>query len=179
MSLVYLNRFFLLKNVVRMSSIMRDLFQHVELLLNSFSFLVGRELVLRNRTREEQSRCLFNAPFVVVSHGTESDPILNYGNEKALCLWEMAWEDFVQTPSRKTAEPVHRNERAQLLERTLKNGYIDDYSGIRVSKTGKRFKIDQAIIWNVTDENGHYYGQAATFETWHYLPQIPSVTPNP
>ncbi len=118
MSLIYLNRFFLLTNVIRMSSIMRDLFQHVELLLNSFSFRIGRELVIRNRTQEEQIRCLFNAPFVVVSHGTESDPILNYGNEKALCLWEMAWEDFVQTPSRKTAEPVHRNERAQLLERT-------------------------------------------------------------
>ena len=137
---------------------MRDLFRHVELLLNSFSSLVGRDLLLRNRTREEQAHCLFTAPFVVVSHGTEDDPILNYGNEKALCLWGMTWEDFVQTPSRKTAEPIHQNERAQLLERTLKNGYIDDYSGIRVSKTGKRFKIDQAIIWNITDENGHYYG---------------------
>ena len=158
---------------------MRDLFRHVELLLNSFSSLVGRDLLVRNRTREEQAHCLFTAPFVVVSHGTEDDPILNYGNEKALCLWEMTWEDFVQTPSRKTAETIHQNERAQLLERTLKNGYIDDYSGIRVSKTGKRFKIDQAIIWNITDENGHYYGQAATFDTWHYLPPIPSVHTNP
>jgi len=158
---------------------MRDLFRHVELLLNSFSSLVGRDLLVRNRTREEQANCLFSAPFVVVSHGTEDDPILNYGNEKALCLWGMTWEDFVQTPSRKTAEPIHQNERAQLLERTLKNGYIDDYSGIRVSKTGKRFKIDQAIIWNITDENGHYYGQAATFDTWHYLPPIPAVHTNP
>jgi|TARA_B100001741_G_C16522785_1_gene585585 hypothetical protein len=158
---------------------MRDLFRHVELLLNSFSSLVGRDLLVRNRTREEQAHCLFTAPFVVVSHGTEDDPILNYGNEKALCLWGMTWEDFVQTPSRKTAEPIHQNERAQLLERTLKNGYIDDYSGIRVSKTGKRFKIDQAIIWNITDENGHYYGQAATFDTWHYLPPISSVHTNP
>jgi hypothetical protein len=158
---------------------MRDLFRHVELLLNSFSSLVGRDLLVRNRTREEQAHCLFTAPFVVVSHGTEDDPILNYGNEKALCLWGMTWEDFVQTPSRKTAEPIHQKERAQLLERTLKNGYIDDYSGIRVSKTGKRFKIDQAIIWNITDENGHYYGQAATFDTWHYLPPISSVHTNP
>ena len=95
---------------------MRDLFRHVELLLNSFSSLVGRDLLVRNRTREEQAHCLFTAPFVVVSHGTEDDPILNYGNEKALCLWGMTWEDFVQTPSRKTAEPIHQNERAQLLE---------------------------------------------------------------
>ena len=85
----------------------------------------------------------------------------------------------IYPPDIATETTHHQNERAQLLERTLKNGYIDDYSGIRVSKTGKRFKIDQAIIWNITDENGHYYGQAATFDTWHYLPPIPSVHTNP
>ena len=89
----------------------------------------------------------------------------------------MTWEEFVRTPSRKTAEPVHRDERARLLDRTRKNGYIDDYAGIRVSKTGKRFKIEKAVIWNISDENGRYYGQAATFDTWHYLASVTSVTP--
>jgi hypothetical protein len=32
---------------------------------------------------------LFEAPFVVVSHGIEANPILNYGNKKALTLWEL------------------------------------------------------------------------------------------
>jgi len=161
-----------------MSSVMQDIFHHVELLLNSFSCLIGRELLVRNGSREEQTRSLFDAPFVVVSHGQENNPVLNYGNKKALCLWEMTWEEFIQTPSRQTAEPAHRNERERLLDGTRRNGYIDDYSGIRVSKTGKRFEIEQAIVWNISDENGHYYGQAATFDTWHYLPPIASVTPN-
>ena len=156
---------------------MRDLVQHIELLLHSFSSLLGRELLVHDGSHEERVRCLFDAPFVVVSHGLENDPILNYGNKKALCLWEMTWEEFVRTPSQKTAEPVHRDERARLLDRTRKNGYIDDYAGIRVSKTGKRFKIEKAVIWNISDENGRYYGQAATFDTWHYLASVTSVTP--
>jgi hypothetical protein len=76
----------------------------------------------------------------------------------------------VQTPSRKTAEPINRAEREKLLTRTRHNGYIDDYSGVRISKTGKRFKIDRAIIWNISDALGQYCGQAATFDTWQFLP---------
>jgi len=32
---------------------------------------------------------MFEAPFVLISHGTEDDPILNYGNRVALWLWQM------------------------------------------------------------------------------------------
>jgi hypothetical protein len=136
------------------------------LLLDSFVRLVGRELVSREGTPEEQADRLFHAPFVVVSHGTEPDPVLNYGNAAALTLWEMTWEELTQTPSRLTAEPVHRDERAKLLARTRAHGFVDDYSGIRISKSGKRFRIEQAIVWNLTDADGEHRGQAATFDHW-------------
>lgn len=114
----------------------------------------------------EQAKLLFTAPFVVVSHGTEADPILNYGNAAALALWEMTPEQFIQTPSRLTAEPVHRDERARLLGRTRRDGYVDDYAGVRISATGKRFRIEQAIVWNLADAAGTPRGQAATFASW-------------
>ena len=148
---------------------MQDIFHHVELLLNSFSSLTGRELLVRNGSREEQTHSLFDAPFVVVSHGQENNPVLNYGNKKALCLWEMTWEEFTQTPSRLTAEPVHRDERARLLGRTREHGFVDDYSGIRISKTGRRFRIEQAIVWNLTTGDGTLMGQAASFDSWVFL----------
>lgn len=139
---------------------------HAQLLLDSFARLLGRELVARDGSAAEQAERLFQAPFVVVSHGTEADPILNYGNAAALALWEMAPEQFTQTPSRLTAEPLHRDERARLLERTRRDGYVDDYAGVRISATGKRFRIEQAIVWNLTDAAGNLRGQAATFATW-------------
>ena len=142
----------------------------VQLLLDSFARLLGRELIPRSGSAAEQAERLFQAPFVVVSHGTQADPVLNYGNAAALALWEMTAEELCRTPSRLTAEPVHRDERARLLERTRRDGYVDDYAGIRVSKTGKRFRIEQAIVWNLTDAAGVHRGQAATFDRWTWLP---------
>ena len=139
---------------------------HVQLLLDSFARLLGRELIGRDGSAAEQAERLFQAPFVVVSHGTEADPVLDYGNAAALALWEMTWEELTRTPSRLTAEPVHRDERARLLARTREHGFVDDYSGIRISKTGRRFRIEQAIVWNLTDEHGGHRGQAATFDRW-------------
>ena len=142
---------------------------HVQLLLDSFARLLGRELIARDGSAASQAERLFHAPFVVVSHGTEADPVLNYGNAAALALWDMTWEELTHTPSRLTAEPVHRDERARLLARTREHGFVDDYSGIRISKTGRRFQIEQAIVWNLTDEAGGHRGQAATFDRWNDL----------
>ena len=139
---------------------------HVRLLLDSFARLLGRELISRSGSIEEQAERLFHAPFVVVSHGTEADPVLNYGNAAALALWEMDFATLAQTPSRLTAEPVHRDERARLLERTRRDGYVDDYAGIRISSTGKRFRIERAVVWNLVDAAGVRRGQAATFDRW-------------
>ena len=144
--------------------------EHVQLLLDSFARLLGRDLIPRDASPVERARLLFESAFVVVSHGTEADPALNYCNAAALTLWEMDWATFVQTPSRLTAEPVHRDERARLLERTRRDGYVDDYSGIRISQSGRRFRIEQAIVWNLVDAAGHLRGQAATFDQWTPLP---------
>ena len=76
---------------------------------------------------------------------------------------------LVGTPSRLTAEPVHRDERARLLERTTRQGFVDDYAGVRISRSGKRFRIEQAIVWNVLDGEGRIHGQAATFDRWTRL----------
>jgi hypothetical protein len=148
----------------------RDQIAHVQVLLDSFRQFLGRDLIPRDASAADEARRLFEAPFVVVSHGTEADPVLNYGNATAVALWEMDWATFVQTPSRLTAEPVHRDERARLLERTRRDGYVDDYAGIRISRSGRRFRIEQAIVWNLVDATGTHRGQAATFDTWTPLP---------
>lgn len=142
---------------------------YTQLILDSFANLLGRELIDRSGSELEQSQRLFEADFVVVSHNTNDDPILNYGNQKALELWETNLETLLAMPSRKTAEPVHRDERAELLRRVTEDGYIDDYRGIRISATGQRFQIDQAVVWNLTDAEGEYAGQAATFSDWEML----------
>lgn len=140
-----------------------------EILLASYRQLLGRELIKCFGSRLEQSKFLYTAPFVVVSHGTQSDPVLNYGSQIALDLWEMDWTMFTQTPSRSTAEPANQAAREVMMAQVQQQGFVDNYQGIRISGSGRRFEIDQAIIWNLTDLQGQPCGQAATFASWQYL----------
>lgn len=137
-------------------------------LVKSYRRWTGHNL-LSASSETELVRAAWEAPFVIVSHGTQADPILCYGNATALKLWEITWEELTATPSRYTAEAPLREERARLLAEVTANGFIANYAGIRIAKTGRRFRIRQATVWNVLDENDLPAGQAATFSTWEEL----------
>lgn len=143
--------------------------QWTQRLLDSYRHWIGKELIERQGEPKSQARALFESSMVVVSHGTEEDPILNYGNQTALDLWEMTWEQLIKTPSRLTAEPIDRAEREWMLEQARVRGFIDTYRGVRISGTGRRFLVENALIWNVLDAGLQRIGQAATFSHWTWL----------
>ncbi len=145
------------------------LINHVQRLLHSYQRWTGRELIPAAGSKEERAEALFHAPFVVLSHGIQEDPVLNYGNQMALTLWEMTWDDFTNMPSRLTAEPVNREERARLLAQVKHQGYTDAYRGVRISRSGRHFLVERAMVWNIVDASGRYAGQAATFNHWTML----------
>jgi hypothetical protein len=142
---------------------------HSAVLARSFRKFTGRDLLSGLFNPLGLSKNLFAAPFVLVSHGTEADPVLNYGNAAALALWEMTWQELTRTPSRLTAEAPLREERARLLAAVTEHGFIDDYSGGRISKSGRRFRISRATVWNLVTERGEPCGQAAMFDKWEFL----------
>ena len=140
-----------------------------QLIARSLKLCTGRDLLPGDFSPAEFADKVFHAPFVLVSHGIEADPVLNYGNQAALALWEMSWAELTRTPSRLTAEPPNRDERARLLAAVAVRGYIDDYSGIRISRSGRRFRIAQATVWNLIDTNRQPAGQAASFSQWEFI----------
>jgi hypothetical protein len=117
---------------------------------------------------ESISRDIFFAPFAVLSHGTEADPIFNYANQCALDLFEMSWEEFIKLPSRRSAEIESQAARDRVMQQVSENGYVDDYTSVRISSKGKRFKVSNTTIWNLIEDD-HYYGQAALIRKWDYL----------
>jgi hypothetical protein len=141
---------------------------HARLLLESYRRLTGKELVpagepvLRAKVRYESD-------FVVVSHDTQADPVFNYANLAAQALFKLDWAHFVALPSRLSAEPLQRKERQRLLDAVTRKGFIDDYAGIRVTSGGRRFHVEAATVWNLTADDGHHAGQAATFSRWYFL----------
>lgn len=136
------------------------------LICDSYRHWTGLRLVDADPASEEAVQELMNAPFAVVSHDTLDDPVFNYANHAALKLFGMSSEEMMGLPSRFSAEPVTRQERETLLDRVTRHGYVDDYSGIRISKDGLRFIIRNAVVWNVIDENFGYMGQAALIRDW-------------
>lgn len=141
----------------------------MRLLCASYRHWIGHDLLDPAADGKPLADLLDAVPFAVVSHGTEDDPIFNYGNRTALALFEMSWEAFTVLPSRLSAEPLAQAERERLLKQVAENGYIDDYTGIRISASGKRFLIRNATVWNLLDEAGQHYGQAALLRDWQPL----------
>lgn len=139
---------------------------HAQLLLDNYRRCFAEDLVPRGKNEAQR---LMDAPFVVLSHGTQQDPVFNYGNATAQRLFEMDWATLTALPSRYSAEPMHRDERQQLLDEVATQGYSDNYRGIRISATGQRFYIDSARIWMLLDSEGKHVGQAATFSDWEML----------
>ena len=142
------------------------------LLAESFARMTGKALLDGWRGDEAGfAETLFEAPFPLVSHGTQTDPIFCYANCAALALWEMTWDDFIQLPSRRSAETVSdiQQERQRLLAEAMQKGWVDNYSGVRISATGKRFMIRDTVLWNVTDNHGTLHGQAARIGHWKML----------
>jgi len=146
------------------------LISHSRRLLASYSFWLGSPLVPNCDREEELARALFHAPFVVLSSGMEDDPVLNYANLAGMKLWNLPWEKITRMPARLTAEADERNRRAEFLRQVRENGHVRNYSGIRISSTGERFEIRNAVVWNVRGPQGEFFGQAATFASWSKVP---------
>lgn len=112
---------------------------------------------------------LWQAPFAVVSHGTEPNPIFNYGNALALKVFDYSWQDFIRLPSKLSAEVINQAEREALLGQVSQYGFIANYAGVRIASNGARFLIHNATVWNLLDETGNYCGQAAKIADWQPL----------
>ncbi len=145
------------------------LLEHALLLKNSYHRLLLKDLIPDNLSDKKFAQQLFHAPFAVASHDTSSEPLFNYANLKALELFELNWEELILLPSRFSAEPVNQAERERLLSKVTKKGYIDHYEGVRISTTGNRFMIKNAVVWNLNDDQGIYKGQAACFGEWEFI----------
>ncbi|MGD9501036.1 MAG: MEKHLA domain-containing protein [Methyloceanibacter sp.] len=133
------------------------------LLTGSYARLVGSSLVPEGA----DARWLYReAPFVVLAHGPDPDPNFIYANKAAQACFGYSWEEFLALPSRLSAEPADQAKRQALLDEVARKGFFAGYSGIRIAKSGKRFLIEDGVIWELIDRDGMRHGQAATFGNW-------------
>jgi MEKHLA domain len=139
-------------------------------LANSFARWLKRPLIADMPTDPlARAQALYDMSSVLVSHGTGADPVFWFANRAAQRLWDMDWKTFTTLPSRLSAEPDEQAARSVLLARAERDGYISDYSGVRVSRLGQRFRIRDVVLWNIRDDHDQPAGQAAMFAQWDLL----------
>lgn len=142
---------------------------HIALLQSSYQQLTGKDWQHWGLKGPDYAKEIFNAPFLVLSHDRTADPIFTYANLAAQELFEMNWSEFTSLSSRRSAEEPSQEERARLLDTVTKKGFIEDYQGLRISKTGRKFWILDVTVWNLIDSEGNYQGQAAMCRRWQYV----------
>ena len=146
-----------------------EIVAHCRLLAESHFYWTRQPLLEGDRSDSQLAQALYEAPFVLVSHSTQYDPVFNYANRCAQNLWKLSWEQFTTLPSRASAEPIENSRRQALLDNAKKQGVIQNYQGVRISSEGRRFYISDVTLWNVVDHAGRYHGQAARFDRWEFM----------
>jgi len=143
---------------------------YVARLIASFARATGGDLVREaGLDPNAVGRSAWEGNFALLSHG--NDAILTYANRFALELWEMDWQTMLVTPSRETApQGEDRDTRAALMEQVARHGFIRNYTGRRVSRTGRLFLIENATVWTLfdevgTDEKSARFGTGAFFKS--------------
>lgn len=140
--------------------------QHIALVLANLKEFTGFDLIRAYEfSADKLGEQVFDADFYLLTHNSDPDPILNYGNQRVLELWEISWSELTQMYSRETAKSSDRASRSAVMEQVAAQNYVSGYSGIRVSKTGREFKIIDVTIWNLLTIDRQPYGQAAWFKT--------------
>ncbi|KRA82940.1 MEKHLA domain-containing protein [Altererythrobacter sp. Root672] len=137
------------------------------LIAESFARIAGKPLVDPASGGIEEAMWL--APRVIMAQGIDAVPRIFYANRLALDLYEMTASAFIGMPSHLCAEPIRRAELLRMFARLDKDDWIEGFNGVRVASSGRRFKVDTALTWNVIDEHGTRVAQAASYAEWEYI----------
>lgn len=148
-----------------------DADQWVQWCSDSLQRFTGASLFQKLNLPEGDTQQLHaNTRYLVLSHGTEEDPIYCYFNRAALDAFERDPQEISSLPSRYSAPPEGRTPRTALLEDTLQNQYQQLPPLIRVTKTGQLFRVPDVVLWNIYNDQGDLVGQTACADRTKIVP---------
>ena len=129
----------------------------------SFARVTGRALP------SAEAREIYFGDYALLTHRGDAAATLNYGNPFALALWECDWEKFIATPSAATAPAEAATARDGMMARVARDNFVKGYAGLRISTKGRLFRIEDAVIWRLLDDDGEAFGVGAYFPRFTYL----------
>lgn len=130
-------------------------------ILAAYRTRLGVDLVPRSGDAAEDARRLFELPRAVLAHDAQASPRLDWANRAAGVAFDAAPDRLVGLPSVETAPPDAIADRRRLFDALARRGFVTGYSGVRISRTGRRFVIEDVTIFPVADAAGRPAGHAA------------------
>ena len=131
----------------------RSIKDHVSILDNSLRKLTGKGIRERIGLDEKENGDIYkdfcmDERFVIVSHGTEDDPIYNFSNVAGMEAFVRSWDEFIELPSRLSVVLQTKDEesRIQLMRKVTDDGFVEGASGIRVRGDGQFIKLVDAVV---------------------------------
>lgn len=134
----------------------------------SYRQLTGEDVV-EDDSSGDIGDALYEADDLLLCHDGAADPLFTYANEAAQQVFELGWNEFIGMPSRLSAAPDAQTDRNELISQATESGFFTGYSGVRVSSSGRKFVIQDAVLWRVSDEAGHVLGLACRVPKWRYV----------
>lgn len=127
----------------------QDKSRHVSILDMSLKKLTGRGVYDRmNIPQGALQEVLSNNRFVLISHGTQKDPIYNFGNTACLEAFVRTWQELCRIPSRESVVTRSQDDalRIELMNNVTNNGFVEGATGIRVTGDGRLIRLVDAVV---------------------------------
>ena len=141
---------------------------HVKRMRNNLIKLGGVDLFDFDKAGVIAAKKMFHAPFGIFSFDNAEKPVFTYANLTALELFDTSWEELTQMTIDELMDAESWKETINMIANVKQKGALPNYSGKRVSKTGKQFNFENGIIWNLLDEFLTVDGQAVVFANWNF-----------
>lgn len=94
------------------------------------------------------------APFALLAHDATADPRFVYVNAAACRAFGYGEAEFIGLPSRLSADADAQADRDAILASVRECGYALGYSGTRIRKDGRHFRIERGELWQLDEPHG-------------------------
>lgn len=144
-----------------------SIIEYSKRLTDSYFFGTKKALIESDADQRENSFFLYHAPFILISHGPGTNPVINYANSKAQMLLGMPWEELINTSSGYLSKLDENNQALPGFADTGKDECISNYSTTLIAGAEHlRFKIKDSRLWRVMNDRKMCIGQAIMFVDW-------------
>lgn len=102
---------------------------------------------------------LHHAPYPLFAYDGNDNPKYTYMNLAAQRLFKVEQHEVKHLHVTETTEELLRKNLLNFIQEVKSKKRYLSYSGLRITKNGERFRLENAYLWVIYDDHKQYIGQ--------------------